>query len=195
MATAIVSDSKPHKWFSPNNFKLKLPRLAPKSKPKSQSQSQSRTLITPSPAKTTGLKREEYEQVFRHFDSNADGKISSEELRAYFTSIEESMSPEEARTVVREFDNNGDDLLDFGEFVRLIERDGGEGDDDLKMAFEMFELDKGCGHITPKGLQRMLNRLGDAKSYQECVSMIRVFDLDGNGVLDFDEFLHMMTSN
>lgn len=97
--------------------------------------------------------------------------------------------------MVREFDNNGDDLLDLGEFVKLIERDGGEGDDDLKRAFEMFELDKGCGCITPKGLQRMLNRLGDAKSYEECVSMIRAFDLDNNGVLDFHEFLLMMTSN
>lgn len=190
MATAIVSESKPHKWFSPNNFKLNLPRLASKSKP----QSQSKTLISSSPTKTLS-KQEEYGHVFRHFDSNGDGKISSEELRAYFASIGESMSSEEAKTVVREFDNNGDDLLDLGEFVKLIERDGGEGDDDLKRAFEMFELDKGCGCITPKGLQRMLNRLGDAKSYEECVSMIRAFDLDNNGVLDFHEFLLMMTSN
>ena len=105
------------------------------------------------------------------------------------------MSGEEVQTVVREFDNNGDDMLEFGEFVKLMERDGGEGNDDLKRAFEMFEFDKGCGCITPKGLQRMLNRLGDTKSYQECVSMIRVFDIDGNGVLDFHEFLLMMASN
>jgi calcium-binding protein CML len=38
----------------------------------------------------------------------------------------------------------------------------------------------------------MLHRLGDAKSYDDCVAMIHVFDIDGNGVLDFHEFNQMM---
>ena len=54
----------------------------------------------------------------------------------------------------------------------------------------MFELEKGV--ITPRSLQRMLHRLGDTKSYNECVTMIQVFDTDGNGVVDFNEFHRMM---
>lgn len=104
------------------------------------------------------------------------------------------MSPSEAQSVIAEFDENGDELLEFKEFVKLMEREG-EADEDLKRAFQMFEGDGGCGWITPKGLQQMLNRLGDSKSHHECASMIRAFDLDGNGVLDFHEFRHMMTSN
>ncbi|CAN1294345.1 Probable calcium-binding protein CML41 [Linum perenne] len=56
----------------------------------------------------------------------------------------------------------------------------------------MFEEDKGDECITPRGLQRMLNRLGDRKSLDECSAMIRPFDLYGNGVLDFQEFQNMM---
>lgn len=67
-----------------------------------------------------------------------------------------------------------------------------EIDDDLRRAFEMFEAEKGCGCITPRGLQKMLSRLGEVRSDEDCVAMIRVFDLDGNGVLDFHEFLQMM---
>ncbi|EXC07319.1 putative calcium-binding protein CML41 [Morus notabilis] len=186
MAAAIVSNSKPHshKWFAPSNFKLVLPHFGSKSKPQ-----------VPSTATKIRSIQEDYQKVFRHFDANGDGKISSEELCTYFASIGDSMSSEEAQIAVTEFDGNGDNFLAFKDFVRLMERDQGEANDDLKRAFQMFEADKGCGCITPKGLQRMLNRLGDAKSYQECISMIRVFDLDGNGVLDFHEFLHMMTSN
>lgn len=185
MATALVSTSKPHKWFSPHNFKLTLPRFSSKSKPR----------IPSSPTNIRSI-HQEYQKVFSHFDANRDGKISSEELRAYFASIGESMSSKEAQSAVSEFDGNGDNLLEFQDFVRLMEQDEGEVNDDLKRAFEMFEADKGCGCITPRGLQLMLSRLGDVKSYQECVSMIRVFDLDGNGVLDLHEFLHMMkTSN
>ncbi|CAN0922116.1 Probable calcium-binding protein CML41 [Linum grandiflorum] len=112
----------------------------------------------------------------------------------YFSSTTgDAMSKEDAEKVIRDFDGDGDGLLEFGDFVRLVEGDDGkEFDGDLKRAFHMFEEDKGDGCITPRGLQRMLNRLGDRKSLDECSAMIQPFDLDGNGVLDFQEFQSMM---
>lgn len=105
------------------------------------------------------------------------------------------MSHEQATRVINDFDSDGDDLIDFQDFVKLLKRDHqdkkGDDDQDLKTAFEMFELEKGC--LTPRGLQRMLGRLGDTKSYDECKAMIQVFDTDGNGMLDFNEFHQMMT--
>ncbi|CAI0425462.1 unnamed protein product [Linum tenue] len=112
----------------------------------------------------------------------------------YFASTTgEAMSREDAERVIGEFDGDGDGTLGFGDFVRMV--DGGDGkefDGDLRRAFEMFEEDKGEGCITPRGLQRMLVRLGDRKSLDECTAMIRPFDLDGDGVLDFPEFQRMM---
>jgi calcium-binding protein CML len=55
----------------------------------------------------------------------------------------------------------------------------------------MYEMD-GCGYITPKSLRRMLSRLGESKSVDECTTMIAQFDLNGDGVLNFDEFRTMM---
>lgn len=131
--------------------------------------------------------------MFRRFDGNGDGKISANELRSYFGSIGEKLTHQEAEVVIHDLDSDGDDLLDVGDFMKLMKReeDGGE-EEDLKKAFEMFEWEKGSGCITPKGLQRMLHRLGDDKSYDDCVSMINAFDVDRNGVLDFNEFLQMM---
>ncbi|PSR99700.1 Calcium-binding protein [Actinidia chinensis var. chinensis] len=137
--------------------------------------------------------KEEFRQVFHYFDADGNGKLSSDELRAYFESVGESMSPDEAQRAIMEFDKDGDEVLVFGEFVELMERGDEEGDNDLRRAFEIFEVEKGCGCITPKGLQQVLKRLGDAKSREECKAMIRAFDLDGNGVLDFNEFNKMMT--
>lgn len=101
------------------------------------------------------------------------------------------MSQAEVQRVIKDFDEDGDNLLEFGEFVKLMEGNNAV-DDDLREAFEMYEVDKGSGCITPSGLQQMLNRLGDVRSYEECVAMIAAFDLDGNGVLDFHEFHQMM---
>ncbi|XP_022772169.1 probable calcium-binding protein CML41 [Durio zibethinus] len=184
----MASISKPTKWFSNKGLRLSHPRLRSKSK---SSSSLPPSPTVPAPTQLNSTKEKELQEVFRRFDSNGDGKISSEELSAYFASVGDNISREEAQRVIKDFDNNGDKMLEFKDFVKLMEGDN-EGDDDVKRAFEMYEVDKGCGCITPVGLQQMLNRLGDVKSFEESVAMIQVFDLDGNGVLDFHEFQQMM---
>ncbi|CAN1273586.1 Probable calcium-binding protein CML41 [Linum perenne] len=196
MATAAAVNS-PTKRSSNKGFRISLPILrsfhskslnsSPASSPAAQHQS-------PPPKSAVAKKEEEMRRVFRYFDSDGDGKISGEELGMYFSSMTgDAMSREDAEKVIMDFDGNGDGLLEFGDFVRLVEGDDAkEIDGDLKRAFHMFEEDKGDGCITPRGLQRMLNRLGDRKSLDECSAMIRPFDLDGNGVLDFQEFQNMM---
>ncbi|TVU27537.1 hypothetical protein EJB05_30156, partial [Eragrostis curvula] len=47
--------------------------------------------------------------------------------------------------------------------------------------------------ITPASLRRMLSRLGSPQlGMEECEAMICRFDLDGDGVISFDEFRIMM---
>uniref|UniRef100_M8D0T9 Putative calcium-binding protein CML19 n=1 Tax=Aegilops tauschii TaxID=37682 RepID=M8D0T9_AEGTA len=62
----------------------------------------------------------------------------------------------------------------------------------LREAFRMYEME-GQGCITPASLGRMLGRLGTERGAGECHAMICRFDLDGNGVLSFDEFKIMMS--
>ncbi|KAE8701234.1 putative calcium-binding protein CML41 [Hibiscus syriacus] len=185
MATAKVS--KTSKWFLNKTLRLSLHRR----RSKSSSTSTSPESLPSPPHKSSKRPHEEMKEVFRYFDGDKDGKISALELRAYFGSIGEYMSHEDAQLVINELDSDGDSMLDYQDFLKLMKVDNSDNDD-LKNAFEMFEFEKGSGCITPKGLQMMLNRLGDAKSYEECVAMIRVYDIDGNGVLDFHEFHQMM---
>ncbi|KAL4369768.1 hypothetical protein GQ457_05G006700 [Hibiscus cannabinus] len=192
MATARVS--KASKWFSNKTLRLNLHRR--RSKSSSTPTSHESSSSSPTPRETPKRSHEEMKEVFRYFDGDEDGKISALELRAYFGSIGEYMSHEDAQTVINELDSDGDNMLDYQDFLKMMKvenrNNDDEDDDDLKKAFEMFEFEKGSGCITPKGLQMMLNRLGDAKSYEECVAMIQIYDIDGNGVLDFHEFHQMM---
>ncbi|KAK1313851.1 putative calcium-binding protein CML41 [Acorus calamus] len=132
-------------------------------------------------------------QVFDYLDKNRDGKISVDELVALYKAMGEEgdSAEEEAKAAMKCIDSDCDGLLDYESFVSLMM----EGDDaDLRAAFEAFELVKGSGCITPDGLRRALQRLGDVKTHEECAAMIRAFDVDGNGVLDFHEFRRMMSS-
>lgn len=193
MATSDVVP-KPSKWFSNKSLRVSLHRRGSKSGSSTTSMSSPgspRSPVRPRPLTPKCSSREdELKEVFRYFDDDKDGKISALELRAYFGSIGEYMSHEEAQGAIDDLDSDGDKLLDFQDFLRLMKRDG--DDEDLKKAFEMFEWEKGSGCITPRGLQRMLQRLGDTKSFDECKAMIQVYDIDGNGVLDFNEFHQMM---
>lgn len=134
----------------------------------------------------------ELEQVFRYFDENGDGKISPAELRSRMRTAGEELSPEDAEAVVASSDSDGDGLLGYDDFVRLV---GEEGEEEkalsLREAFGVYEME-GRGCITPKSLKRALRALGESRTTKECMAMIRRFDLNGDGVLSFDEFRIMM---
>lgn len=134
----------------------------------------------------------QYARVFNHFDANGDGKISPLELRQCVETIGSKLSLEEAEAAVELLDSDGDGLVGIDDFVRFVE--GGKEEEkvnDLREAFKMYEME-GCGCITPKSLKRMLGRLGECMSMDECEAMIARFDLDGDGMLSFDEFRIMM---
>ncbi|OAY74409.1 putative calcium-binding protein CML19 [Ananas comosus] len=138
----------------------------------------------------------EFEHVFRSFDKDGDGRISAAELRCYMSAtLGEEIPAEDAAALVASADADGDGLLDVDEFTRLAKfADGEEGERierELREAFGMYE-NEGEGCITPKSLRRMLSRLGASRGVEECRNMIRRFDIDGDGVLSFEEFRIMM---
>ncbi|KAL4363051.1 hypothetical protein GQ457_04G015170 [Hibiscus cannabinus] len=139
------------------------------------------------------MRSEEYERVLRYFDRDGDGKVSASELSHRLGQMGGNLVLNEALVAVEALDSNGDGLLDLQDLINLMDEDNGEEDKlrDLREAFGMYEED-GCGFITPKGLKKMLSKLGESKSIDDCKLMIKHFDINGDGVLSFEEFRVMM---
>lgn len=132
------------------------------------------------------------EQVFNYYDENKDGKISPSELQTCAKTVGGELSKEEAESAVHISDSDEDGMLNKKEFTALVQGRNGVKDEELKEAFKMYAAEeKGC--ITPKSLKRMLSRLGQTNSVETCEAMITKFDVNGDGVLSFDEFRTMMT--
>merc|ERR1711981_433369 len=62
---------------------------------------------------------------------------------------------------------------------------------EFREAFALFDKD-GDGTISTKELGTVMNSLGQKPTPQELENMIKEVDIDGNGEIDFDEFLAMM---
>lgn len=134
------------------------------------------------------------QQVFGYLDEDGDGKISPAELQSCVNTMGGKLSSEEAMAAVRSSDSDGDGLLGFEDFRSLMEESCSEEErrEELKLAFSMYENKPGSGCITPSSLKRMLTQLGESTSIDDCKAMIHSFDLNGDGVLSFQEFSLMM---
>ncbi|KAI4335681.1 hypothetical protein L6164_014307 [Bauhinia variegata] len=150
--------------------------------------------------------KEELKKVFATFDKNGDGFLTRQELRESLRNIRIFMTDKEIEDIVVKFDSNGDGLIDFDEFCFLtsesmdsqegegIFKEGVEGEEEnLKEAFDIFDENKD-GVISVEELALVLNSLGlrEGKEIEDCKEMIRKVDMDGDGMVNFNEFKRMM---
>jgi calcium-binding protein CML len=150
-----------------------------------------------------GMPAAEVEQVFRRYDANGDGKISSEELASVLRALGAPPGPGEVRRMMDEMDADRDGFVDLAEFVAFHcgpGRGGGDQDQqqreddteaELREAFRMYDADSN-GLISARELHRVLRQLGEKCSVADCSRMIRSVDADGDGSVNFEEFKKMM---
>lgn len=134
-----------------------------------------------------------FEHVLRYFDEDGDGKVSPSELRQRLRMMGEEVLLKEAEMAIEAIDSDGDGFLSLEDLVTLMETCGEEQKlKDLREAFDMYVDTETHEFITANSLKRMLKKMGDSKSVDECKAMINHFDLNGDGVLSFQEFRIMM---
>ncbi|XP_058109012.1 probable calcium-binding protein CML25 [Magnolia sinica] len=162
--------------------------------PTSNNPASNNPTFTPHRLKRTHL--DELQDVFRKFDANGDGKISSTELGSIMASLGHPASEEELHSMIGEADSDGDGFIDLNEFIELNINgvDATKIVEDLTHAFMIFDVD-GNGSISPKELQKVLRSLGDDCTVDDCKKMISGVDRNGDGLIDFEEFKIMMTQS
>ena len=115
------------------------------------------------------------EDLFRGMDESFDHKITKEEVDKIFSKID--------------YDNNG--TISFDEFLKAaIDKKKLLTEEKLKAAFSLFDMN-GDGDIEAKELQEVMGENNDIGE-NVWAKMIEEVDLDGNGVIDFEEFKDMM---
>jgi len=142
----------------------------------------------------SGEEIQELKNTFGLLDSNKDGTISFPELKRGLERLGRLEDVEDLRVLMEKIDVDGSKRLDFTEFIastldvkHFIE------DDMLWEAFHVFDHD-GSGAICKKELAAVLasDDVKGIAQQEDLAALLKECDKNGDGEIDFHEFLLMM---
>ncbi|CAM6093132.1 unnamed protein product [Calypogeia fissa] len=135
----------------------------------------------------------EFKKEFNLFDKDGDGLISVEELGAVMQSFGIKPREAELRELIDGVDTNGNGTVEFDEFVIVMAQTLKDTEHEvlLRNAFSVIDKDHD-GFITAIEIHNAMTRLGQKISDEEVVNIIRQVDVDGDGMINYEEFLKLM---
>lgn len=137
----------------------------------------------------------EIKEAFHVFDNNGDGCITATELKKLVTSLGYNITEAELMDMMNQIDSDGNGAIDFPEFLALMTKNLEDCDpeDILLESFKVFDRD-GSGFIGVSELDRVFKLLGQEFKDYEIEAMIKAADVDGDGLVGYDDFMKMMNA-
>lgn len=163
-------------------------------------------------------KLREYRDAFSLFDKDGNGYLTKEELGHVMHQLGQWARMEELQEMLSEVDTDGDGNVSFEEFVEILlnfadsdqDSSAAQEEQELRDAFRVFDKHN-RGYITASDLRAVLQCLGEDLDEDEsnCLieckinliknrnlivveDMIKEVDVDGDGRIDFDEFVYAL---
>merc|ERR1711939_128129 len=136
----------------------------------------------------------EVKEAFDLFDTDGSGAIDATELKVAMQALGFEPTAEEVEKMVADIDTDGNATIEFEEFVEMMEGKMSDKDqvEEMQKAFKLYDAD-GCGKIRFKDMKRVASELGEAMTDEEIQEIIDEADRDGDGALNEDEFLKVMS--
>ncbi|XP_022247576.1 calmodulin-A-like [Limulus polyphemus] len=157
----------------------------------------------------------EFREAFMLFDKDSDGRITETEVGIVMKSLGQNPTEKELHNMVEMVDQDGYDnarlsrylwvefegikrlsrYLWFNEFLFMMSKKMKESDreEELREAFRVFDRN-GDGFISSSELSHVMFNLGEKLTEDDVDDMIKEADLDGDGLVNYQEFVTILTS-
>ncbi|KIA75947.1 calmodulin [Aspergillus ustus] len=135
----------------------------------------------------------QFREVFNVFDKDGTGDITAAELGEVMRSLGQNPTETELQDIIDELDVDRTGTIDFDEFLILMSRKVKDSDPEaeLRSAFAVFDQDN-SGTISADELRRVLRSIGDDISDADVDEMLKIADVNGDGSIDYEEFVKLM---
>jgi calmodulin len=138
----------------------------------------------------------EFKEAFALFDKDGDGCITTKELGTVMRSLGQHPTEAELADMVREIDTDGNGQIDFKEFLNMMVAKMKDviTEDEIREAFLLFDND-GNGYISAAELRHVMTSLGETLTDEEVEELMNEADANGDGQIDYDEFVKLMMAS
>ena len=121
------------------------------------------------------------------FDKDRDGQISMPEVRQVVMAMGQTPNDERIEALFKQVDLDGNGLIDYDEFVRLVEERVRAQPDDTEMRamFEAFDKDKN-GTIELSELREVAEALGEKIPEDQLSDIVKNLDTNGDGKISLE---------
>ncbi|KAJ4819915.1 Calmodulin [Rhynchospora pubera] len=137
----------------------------------------------------------EFKEAFSLFDKDGDGTITTRELGTVMRTLGQNPTEAELHEMIKEVDadNTLSHTVDFNEFLTLMAHKlkDKESEEELREAFRVFDKNQD-GFISGAELRHVMTNLGEKLTNEEVQEMVREADTDGDGQINYDEFVRVM---
>ncbi|GMM57594.1 hypothetical protein DAKH74_042100 [Maudiozyma humilis] len=135
----------------------------------------------------------EFKETFDLFDKDHSGSISASELKTVMKSLGLNPTDDEVQDLVREIDIDGNNMIEFNEFLTLMSKQitSNDTEQELIEAFKVFDTN-GDGVISVSELKAVLKSIGEDLSEEELNQMIQEVS-KGTGVINIEQFASLLS--
>ncbi|CAM4654004.1 unnamed protein product [Lepidochelys olivacea] len=137
----------------------------------------------------------EYKGVFEMFDEEGNGLVKTDELEKLMSLMGINPTKRELVTMAKEVDKDNKGTFNCDSFLVLMgiyHEKAKNQDEELRAAFKVFDKEH-KGYIDWNTLKYVLMNAGEPLNEQEAELMMKEADKDGDGTIDYEEFVAMMT--
>ncbi|XP_073442854.1 centrin-3 [Dendrobates tinctorius] len=140
--------------------------------------------------------KQEIKDAFDLFDTDKDKAIDYHELKVAMRALGFDVKKADVLRILKDYDGEVTGRISFEDFNEVVtdlilDRDPQE---EMMKAFKLFD-DDDSGRISMRNLRRVARELGENMTDEELRAMIEEFDKDGDGEINLQEFISIMTGD
>ena len=133
---------------------------------------------------------------FTLFDKDHDGKLTIKEVDGALRFLGKDPTRYRVESVMKDIDTYGNGTVAFPEFLQLMSQTNEDGEfdqDETFVVFRRFDKD-GDGFITANEIKEEMLNHGNIFTEDQVRQMISRADANGDGKIDYEEFVQLIKS-
>jgi calmodulin len=141
----------------------------------------------------TEEQKDELKEAFAIYDTNNDGVISTRELGTVLRQLGQNPTEAEILEMIKDLDKDKNSSISFDEFAVLMvdKMRNVDTEQEVRDAFRVFDVN-GNGFLSADELRHVATNLGEKLTEEEANEMIRSANVDSNGQINYEDFVHLM---